>query len=373
MKFSLFILILLSLGCYKKHDEIEAIPVQEIHFKTTLKNHTPGVDYIINKNLLVKKELIIEEGVEIIVEEGCGIDVLDSGSIKINGSNQNHVIFKSKNDAGRWNGIHISSPLDNHINFTEISGAGLQGNNHAAVEITQTGQLSLYASKITDNGDASGLLMTENAICNLEACELSGNNFPVQMDLFAKLQFNECHFNGNQHDMIRVRNNNGSALLAYRPLSIIHYGLPYFFTSSLLLNTSKVSIEAGSTLLFEMGHGINTISSMVSGTLLQVNGKNGNPVKFGSFHSGEFDRWRGISLYSGMHKIQYAVFEKAYTGGKTIGTLSLYAYSNIDCKYSTFNAEPEFCNISIFGKYVVYNSDIKTRNTFKNLKLPCML
>lgn len=372
MKFRMYIFLLLSLGCYKKNDETEAIILQEIHFKTTLKNHTPGADYVINKNLDIAKELIIEEGVEIIVEEGCRIDVRDSGLLIINGSKDKPVKIKSKTNAGGWNGIHITSALDNRFSHAEISGAGRQGDNHAAIELTESGKLTLNSTRITGNGNASGLLLTENVNCILNACELSGNLFPVQKDLFAGIQFTECNFTGNKYDMIRVINYNGSLLTAHRSLNILNYGLPYFFTSSLLLNVSEVTIDAGTTLLFEMGHGISTISSMYSGTLLKINGRNGSPVRLGSFHSGQSDLWRGISLGTGINAIQYAIFEKANTGNTTIGLLSVFDYTTIVCRNSNFNADAVACNISIRGKNVLYNSDIKTRNTFKNSKSPCI-
>lgn len=373
MKFRISIFILLCLGCYKKNDASEAITIQDIQFKTTLKNHTPGVDYIVNKSLNVNKELIIEEGVEIRFEDACGIYVVETGSIHINGSSSKPVRLKSKNESGKWNGIHISSSQDNQIHHAEISGAGHLGNNHAAIEINALGQLTIRNSQIKDNAQVSGILLTEQALCQLENCQLSGNLFPVQMDLYAQLKQNNCDFSGNQHDMIRVFNRDGSALYAGKALKIAQVGLPYFFTSSLLLNTSTVTIDAGTHILFETGHGISTISSMVNGLLLQVNGQAGKLVKFGSFHNGPNDLWRGFTLTSGQHKIQYALFEKAYTGGKTLGTLSAYGYCNLDCKNSTFNADVDFCNISIFGKYVVYNSDINSRNTFKNSKLPCLI
>lgn len=372
MKFWIAILIPFSLGCYKKNSEIEAIGVQDIRFKTTLKNHTPGADYIINKTLEVSKELIIEEGVEIIFEEACGISIRDSGIIKINGSSQNPVKLRNKNESGRWKGIHISSPLDNQFKHVEINGAGLLGDNNAAVEISSTGQLTMEACKISDNGNASAVLIAENAICSLNSCVLSGNYFPIQMDLYAKVQLAKCIFDGNQYNMIKVRNQDGNSLVAYRMLNIKNYGLPYFYTSSLLVSEYMVSIDAGTTLLFDRGQGINTISSKINALMLQVNGSSTKPVFFGSFHSGPNDRWRGITLTGGMHKFHYATFDYAYTGNKNIGTLSNYGYANIDCKYNTFFAVEDACNISIFGKYVVYNADIITNNTYKNSKKPCI-
>jgi hypothetical protein len=373
MKLGYITLIFLCLGCYKKHEDIEAIPIRDIQFKTTLKDHTPGVDYIINKTLEVSKELIIEAGVEIVIEEGCGISVRDSGSIHINGSSGHPVVFKAKNNSGRWNGISVSSPLDNQMQHAEISGAGLQGENHAALEIRPSGHLSLSNCKISDNGNASALLLSENADCKIESCEFTKNKFPIQMDLYATLQISNGNFKGNENDMVCVYNQDGSSLFVKRDLNISNPGMPYYFTSSLLLNINKVTINAGVSMLFNRNAGINTVSNNAMNPLLLVNGTSGSPVTMGSFYAGENDLWRGVMLSSGYHKIYNTIFKKAYTGSKNLGTLSLYAYTNIDCKYCTFNADKDFCNISIFGPSVGFNTDIFTRNTFTNALLPCVI
>jgi hypothetical protein len=372
VKLSIFILILLCLGCYKKDSEIEAIPIDDIRFNTVLKNHTPGIDYIINKNLEVSKELIIEEGVEIIVEEGCELKINESGVIHILGSSSKPVKIRNKSKSGKWKGISIASNIESSIGHTEISGSGQMGENHAAIEIISSGKLSISNSRILDNGDASGILLTENATCILNSTELRGNKFPLQMDLFAKFQQVNCKFEGNQFDVICIRNQDGSNLLAKRSLKISQLGLPYFFTSTLLLSEYLVTIDAGVTLLFNRGCGIKTVNSPYKYQLLQVNGNSTQSVTLGSLKSGQNDLWSGVMLYNGTAKIHYAVFEKAFLGNKNIGTLSLFGNAGIDCRNCTFNADKDQCNISLFGSFVSYNSDIYLRNIFKNSIYPCI-
>lgn len=373
MKFWMFILILLSLGCYKKDSEIEAIPIDDIRFNTVLKNHTPGIDYIINKNLEVSKELIIEEGVEIIVDEGCELKINESGVIHVMGSSSQPVKIKNKSKIGRWKGISIASKDESSIKFAEISGSGQLGENHAAIEVLASGKLSISNTKILDNGDASGVLLTENTTCNLNSTEIKGNKYPIQKELYATFQHNNCKFEGNQFDVVCIRNQDGSNLLAKRNLRISQLSLPYFFTSSLLLSEYLVTIDAGAKLLFNRGCGIRTVNPTYKYLLLQVNGNSANPVVFSSLKSGQTDLWSGVMFYNGTAKIQYAVFEKAYVGNKNIGTLSLFAFAAIDCRYCTFYADTDQCNIAVFNNTVVYNADINIRNTFKNSKYLCTM
>lgn len=370
MKFWMPILILLCFGCYKKNSEIEAIPIEDIRFKTVLKNHTPGADYIISKNLEVSKELIIEEGVEIIIEDGCELKISESGVLQILGSSSKKVKLRNKNNSGRWKGISIASALESTIAHAEISGAGQQGDYHAAIEILSSGKISISNSQILDNGDASAILLTENAICSLNSTELRGNKYPLQMDLFANFQHSNCKFEGNQFDVICVRNQNGNSLMANRTLKINRSGLPYFFTSSLLLGEKLVTIDAGVTLLFNNGCGISTVTYTYLYQLLQVNGKADQPVVFGSLNQNEL--WSGVKLYNGTHKIYHTVFEKASVGSKKIGTLSLFGNAAIDCRNCTFYGEVNQCNISFFGPNVSFNPDIILRNTFKNSISPCI-
>lgn len=372
MKFWVFTLILLSLGCYRKNSEIEAIPIEDIRYKTILKNHTPGVDYIISKSLVVSKELIIEEGVEIIVEDGCELKVNESGVLQIKGSSDKPVKIRNKNKSGRWKGISISSTHESSITHAEISGAGHLGENHAAIEVLYSGKLSISDSRVFNNGDASAMLLTEGSICCMNSIEMKGNKYPLQMDLFANLQQKNCKFNGNQYDVICIRNRNGSDLLANKKLKINNAGLPYFFTSTLLLSEYLMTIEAGVSLLFNSGCGIKTVSYTFQGQLLQVNGSSSNPVTFSSLKSDQNELWNGVILYNGTFKIHYAVFEKARVSSKNIGTLSLYGKAVIECKNCTFYADNDQCNISLFGTYVRYNFDITSRNTFKNSKIPCL-
>jgi hypothetical protein len=372
VKLSIFILILLCLGCYKKDSEIEAIPIDDIRFNTILKNHTPGIDYIIHKNLEVTKELIIEEGVEIIVEDGCELKISETGVLHINGSSSQPVKIKNKSKTGRWKGISIASKDESSIKFTEISGSGQLGENHAAIEVLASGKLSISNTKILDNGDASGILLTENATCTLNSTEIRGNKYPIQKELFATFQHNNCKFEGNQFDVICIRNQDGSNLLAKRSLKISQLGLPYFFTSTLLLSEYLVTIDAGVNLLFNSGCGIRTVNTGYNYQLLQVNGNSTQSVTLGSLKSGQNDLWSGVMLYNGTAKIHYAVFEKAFLGNKNIGTLSLFGSATIDCRNCTFYADKDQCNISVFGSSVTYNPDISIRNTFKNSKNPCI-
>lgn len=52
------------------------------------------------------------------------------------------------------------------------------------------------------------------------------------------------------------------------------------------------------------------------------------------------------------------------SSGKAILTIRQMAMA--ECRYNTFYAQKSCCNISLEGKYITYNSDIFTRNTFTN-------
>jgi len=252
MKIYCYILIILSFGCYKKNEDIEAIPIEQITFKTTLKNHTPGVDYVINKTIEISKELIIEPGVEIIIEGGCELLIADGGSINAKGTSGSHIIFKRKNGSSRWKGITVFSKSENELDFVEINGAGSQGEDHAALEIKPLGKMHISHSKIDDNGDASALLIAEKSNCRIgESCEFSNNNYPIQMDLFASFTIgSDCDLMHNRNNVIKVMNQDGSPLRTTSDLQLVNYGLPYFFTGWLIIDQKKLTINNGVTLLF---------------------------------------------------------------------------------------------------------------------------
>ncbi len=375
MRIHVYILIILSLGCYKKNAEIEAIPIDNIMFKTTLKNHTPGIDYIINKSLEVKKQLIIEAGVEILVEQGCEIHIVEEGFIHSNGRPGQPVVFKNKDNTGRWKGIFIHSKGDNQLQHTEIRGAGSAGDNHAAVEVQPNGNLILSNCKIENNGDASALLITENAQCNIaEGCELFNNNFPIQMDLHAILTIGSGnHIRDNTNNAIKVRNQDGSTLVTKSDLNLQDYGLPYYITSWLIIDRKKLTVDEGVTLLFESNAGITTSGSIDMNTSLMVNGTVNNKVTIGSFRTGLNEEWQGILLSCGNNKIYHVAFNKCNSKFKNVAILNIMGYAYVDCKYCTFNAGNPFCNISLIGKNIVFNADIFTGNTFTNGLLPCLI
>jgi hypothetical protein len=374
MRFYYYILIILVFGCYKKHQDIEAIPIEDMPFKTTLKNHTPGIDYVINKSLEVKNELIIEEGVEIIIGEGCEIRVTDSGSIHVNGSEKHPIVFKSKDNSGRWKGIIIYSSGDNQMLHAEIEGAGSGGDNHGALEVRPFGNILLKQCKIKDNGDASGILLAENAKCVMEDCELRNNNFPIQMDLHAVLNSVRGDMKTNKHNAIKVKNHDGSPLVTKTNLQLNNPGLAYYMTSWLIITNKKLTVNNGVTVLFEANTGIVTNGGLPGmNTGLVVNGTGNSPVTFGSFSEESNRKWAGVNLTAGNNLIQYAKFNSCNSTNKDIAVMNVSGYAVVDCKNSTFYSAKSFCNISLIGKNITFNGDIFTKNTFVNSLLPCVI
>jgi hypothetical protein len=375
MKIYYGILIALLLGCYKKNDDVEALPVKDITFRTTLKNHTPGIDYIIDKSILVSKELIIEEGVEIMISDGCEINISGEGSIHANGSSGKNIILKSRNASGRWKGITVSSSGDNVFAHTDITGAGSAGNNHGGLEIKTGGNISLTDCRIMDNGDASALLINKGADCRISGnCELSNSNFPVQIDLHASLILpGTCKFNNNTHNVICVKNQDGAPLRTSEKLSLSQILLPYFFSSDLMIYQYQASVNAGVTLLFENNSGIRTTGGRNDKqAALTINGTSGQPVILGSMYSGQA-LWSGVNLSNGNSRIFYTTFRKTNSNIKTNAILNIAGSAQVECRYASFYADKGFCNISLIGQDIACNTDIVSRNTFANSLLPCII
>ncbi len=374
MRFFFWVCIILTLGCYKKNEELEAIPIEKIVFKTTLKNHTPGVDYIISSSLEISKELIIEEGVEIAISPGCEIKVHDSGVIRAIGSENKPVVIKNRDASGRWKGIIVFSNMDNILKHVEIRSGGSDGNNHAAVEAKPGSRLVLENCKVEDHGESSGVLIARYATCSLVNCEITKNNYPIQMDLHAVLNASGCKMMDNGHQAIKIQNQDGSMLMTEMNLTLNHPGLPYYFPSWLIINRNKLTVNSGVTLLFEAGTGISSSNAQpdMYGGLL-VNGTAGSPVTFGSVSTEENNKWAGINLTAGYNKIQYGIFNACNSNNFERAVLNVSNYASLDCKNSTFKSPKPYCNISLIGTKVVFNADIGSKNTFANGIKPCVL
>jgi hypothetical protein len=375
MRFCYYILIALSLGCYKKNEDIEAIPIEKIVFKTTLKDHTPGVDYIINKTIEVLKDLIIEEGVEIMVSNGSELLVLEGGSLHCNGTASKPIVFRNQDESGSWKGIIISSKEENQLDYTHIKGAGSLGLDHAALEVNANGNITLSNCRIEYNGTASGLLIAEFANCRIgDNCQFNHNDFPIQMDLHATLSIgNNFSCNDNANNGIRIKNRDGSELRTRNNVTFNNYGLPYCVTSSIVLDQKTLTVNPGCSFMFEAGCGFISSNNMSDiNASLVLNGGANAKINLGSLHSGDVNLWSGIRLSKGKNKIYHANFAKCNSPNKEFGPLLLTAYAQVDCKYSNFIADKSFCNISLIGKYVSFNGDIGSRNTFSNGLLPCI-
>lgn len=358
------ILLLCLYACYKKDSVSEAIPLKDLPFKTTLKNHTPGADYLVSGTLEVNNSLTIEEGVEIVLEPGSEIIVGAKGSINATGSKANPVKFRCTDGNSRWGCIRIQSALDNMMANVIVSGAGGLGNNHGAVEVMQGAKLGLFACTIEGNGDASGVMQCETSICSIDGdCKIHNNAFPVQMDFHATLNVQSANgLKGNKQDMIRVINQDGSALTTHAKVQLSNCGLPYYITSGITVGSPLV-INNGVSLVFEGRSGIVVPSGSMNGSFI-VNGTPDQQVSFSSFTNES--RWSGIQLEGGSSRITNARLQACYLDSTGKAILTIRGMATAECRYCTFYAQKSCCNISLEGKYIKYNGDIVTRNTFTN-------
>jgi hypothetical protein len=146
-----------------------------------------GSPYRVTSNLVVPrgKQLLIDSGVEIVVEDGSEFHVL--GRIFAYGTKSDTVVFRSP-DGDPWHGLHITSWDTCGLRFVRITGA--RNLVDTSNTITRTGggltidgyggRVGLYDVEVVGNeGRRGGGIFVEGAIVTMERCTIRDNEASI--------------------------------------------------------------------------------------------------------------------------------------------------------------------------------------------------
>lgn len=237
--------------------------------------------------------LTIGAGADVVMCAGASLDVSPSGSITAVGTVTNPIEFKGEvASAGYWEGLRIqSNNPNNRLEYVSISDAGSYwGWEFANLYVSGAGRLIIKNSTLSNSQEvglfaADGTTLTEFANNTFSSNATVG--LSVEAQHVASLDEASSYNVGNGQAYINVRSGAVNSDQTWKRTT----------TPLLILSTIDVSagltINAGSTILFEAGEGIDVRES---GWLTAV-GSASMPINFnGRFTSPGY--WAGIRIQS---------------------------------------------------------------------------
>jgi hypothetical protein len=251
----------------------------------------------------VNAALTISAGANVVMCAGASIDVEPSGSITAVGTATSPIVFKGEvASPGYWEGLSIqSNNPNNRLEYVTISDAGSYwGWDYANLYLNGAGRLVLKNSTFA-NSQAVGLFAADGTtITEFTNNTFSGNTtvgLSVEAQHVASLDEASNYNDANGEAYINVRSGAINTNQIWKRTT----------TPLLLLSTVEVNagltINAGSTVLFEAGEGMDIADS---GWLFAV-GTASMPINFkGRFATPGY--WAGIRIQSNNpnNKIAYA-------------------------------------------------------------------
>ena len=260
----------------------------------TLKNGPAAVDYEITDVLDVREPLTIEPGTVIEMAENAGIGIYDAGSLKMIGTETDPIIIRGAQQVqGYWRGIHIeTNSANNRFEHVQISDAGsnyVYCCNDVATLFMKGGRIFLSDVQLK-NGNGIGLAVGNGtAIDKFENIRIESHaDYPISTNPTdaGQLQGSGIDLSGNDKDMVFIsRGKVDEATTWGNP------GIPYEVEGYVIDVTARLSIDAGTELVFQENAGLGVYDAGA----LSVNGTSGSPV----IMRGDSDLrgiWRGIHM-----------------------------------------------------------------------------
>ncbi len=296
---------------YTGNDEdLFYVETQAINEEVTWK--AINVPYLLEGKVLnIEEGLVVEAGVEIVMEQGAGLGVYGNGYLAINGSSTAPVVMKGEQATkGWWRGINIETNNNlNSIDYLQLSDAGsnyVYCCNEVSSIFFEAGQASLTNSTVS-NGKGYGVVANEA----FEFSDYENNTITSHDELPLYVQFNRLgeldglgsDYTGNDKDFIGVFNTGAED----EPITIDKTNVPYRFDAGDVFDlVEAVTIEAGSELVFQTNAGLGVYDE----GSFTVNGTATEPVIFRS-ESGQPGTWRGIHIETNdiNNRISYATIE----------------------------------------------------------------
>jgi len=358
------LLILFQWSCKKENIEKNALVLKSIKSKTTLKNHTTGVDYIINsKELIINAELIIESGVEIQLEQDATIKLLDNGSLICQGSDKNPIEFNAKPNQ-TWQGIQISSSKVNelkHVNIQQIKSEEMV----AAIELLGHSSLKVEHSTFETSSNQAAFFVSEKSQLNLEPnCTFKSCLAPVQIELGAEIKAKQWILNHVKINGVLVQNKNKSAFLITQNTTIKYSPFAYYFMESVVVDNCQLTIDAGVKIKMSHRGKFETASQNNSNTAFLLRGSSSNPISIDS-QDPKFP-WSGFILLEGNSNFIHTYFRNIEHSDTNFGAITLLQKGNANFFNCDFRFNKTKCSIIILNRDCRINQNAFNVNVLYN-------
>lgn len=260
----------------------------------TLTNGTATVDYLVTCIIDITAPLTIEPGVVIQFEEGTGLGVYDTGTIKAVGTATEPIVLRgTAENTGWWRGVHIETQSgENQLEHLRIEDAGsdyVYCCNEKASLLLKGAKISLNNVAI-DNGGGIGLWANKGTeFDSYSNVTIKGHrDYPAWLapTVLTNLDGLGSDYSNNDKNFIFVPGDNFNAPTIVKKLNV-----PYLFEGETYDVTEALTLEAGVEIVFQENGGIGVYDE----GSLAINGKASDPV---ILRGQEALRgyWRGIHI-----------------------------------------------------------------------------
>lgn len=246
-----------------------------------------AVDYFIDCVMDVEADVTVGAGVVIEFGSEAGVSVGSTGSFSVNGSSADPVVLRGENPVnGYWKGILFDSGnLKNKLHHVTLSHAGSSAFNsngdQAAVVIWADTKLDIQNCSITQSGNHGISAIYTNSDWSISNSRIvSCENAPAVFLAPYLASFDGSNsFTGNANDylLIDLATQSITSDLTWKKASV-----PYRVTSTynfffeLTLEEADVTVEAGTTVMFEEGTGLRIDAN----SSLRAEGTASEPITF---------------------------------------------------------------------------------------------
>jgi len=210
-------------------------------------------DYRVTGTVNINAQLTIQPGVHIMFESGTSMDIESEGSLIAIGSATDSIRFSGEQATpGFWDGLYVNSNNpNNEISYCVVEyGGGYYGN----IYITNDSQIKINHSASRYSG-GTGLFAADNAKLpgfesNLFA-QNAGAAIHVPARLVGSLDAGSVYSAGNTNNYIEV-----AAVSVQTDQTWPATDAPYMFKANDTNVSSVITIQAGATLMFASGAGL---------------------------------------------------------------------------------------------------------------------
>ncbi len=269
--------------------------------------------------------LTLSEGAEVYFDQGTSLRFSrtgDASQLVVEGTGDNPVRMAGlgADVAGYWAGISVGTGASAaSLTWLELSGAGEA--TSAALTVDDTELLVDHVSIAGSEGDGLSLEGNASFMAGSSDLAVSGCDVPLRMPgvAVATLPLTGLALEGNSRDAVAV---DGDGKLT-ESVTWAALGVPYWVIDNIEVNgdaehAAVLTIEAGTTVLFDTGAGIYVGKDGASG--LVVDGTEDAPVTMLPWSAYVAGAWAGLGVYglADPSNVRLSHLEVGYAGGAAL-------------------------------------------------------